>query len=197
VKPKRKQQILEVLASELETKPGSRITTASLAMAVGVSEAALYRHFASKAKMFESLIAFSEDSVFGLINRIVEEQPDSEVQCFQIATVVLKFAERNPGIARLLMGDVLLGEHERLRHRVAQFFSRLETHLNQALRQSAAASGSQKRRANAESAANLLVSVICGHIAEFVRTEFRVRPTRHWEEQWRMLARTALFRPLE
>lgn len=191
MKINRKQQILEVLVAELESKPGSRITTAGLARAVGVSEAALYRHFASKAKMFESLIAFSEDSVFGLINRIVAEQQDTEVQCCQIATVVLKFAERNPGIARLLMGDVLLGEHERLRRRVAQFFSRLETHFNEVLRNRAATSGSQKMRADVEPASNLMVAVICGRIAQFVRTEFKVAPTQHWEDQWRMLARAA------
>jgi len=188
VKANRKQQILEVLALELETKPGARITTAKLARAVGVSEAALYRHFASKAQMFEALIDFAEDSVFGLLNRIVEEQQDTEVRCHQIGTVVVKFAERNPGIARILMGEVLLGENERLRHRSAQFFARLETEFNQLLRHSTAARGSQKVRGDTAAMANLLVAVISGRIAQFVRSEFKVPPSRYWEDQWGILA---------
>ena len=111
----RRQQILEVLARELESKPGSRITTAALAGAVGVSEAALYRHFASKAQMFEALIEFAEDAVFSLFNQVMDEQKDARVRCLHLSTVLLRFAERNPGIARLLTGDVLTGEHERLR----------------------------------------------------------------------------------
>ena len=191
MKPNRKQQILEVLAVELETKPGSRITTAGLARAVGVSEAALYRHFASKAQMFEALIEFSEDAVFGLTGRIVAEQRDIEAQCFQIATVVLEFAERNPGIARILMGEVLLGENDRLRRRVAQIFARLETQLNQLLRQWASTSTSQKMRSDVAPLANLLVAVVCGRIAQFVRTDFKVSPSQHWDDEWRILARAA------
>ena len=188
----RRQHILEVLANELETKPGSRITTAALAAAVGVSEAALYRHFASKAKMFEALIEFAETSVFGLINRILEEQSDIEIRCYQITTVVLKFAERNPGIARILLGDVLLGEHPRLRQRARQIFARLETQLNQLLREWAAREGEQKQRANTSLSANLLVAVVVGHIAQFVHTEFTVTPSDHWDDQWRMLT-AAMF----
>jgi len=197
VKRNRKQQILEVLAVELESKPGSRITTAGLAKAVGVSEAALYRHFPSKAKMFEALLEFSEDSVFGLVNRIIDEQDDVEVRCFQIGTVVLKFAERNPGIARLLMGDVLLGENERLRHRVAQFFARLETQINELLRHWVATSQSQKARSDVAPIANLFMAVISGRIAQFVRTEFRVAPSQHWDEQWRILSRAAFVRHVD
>jgi len=190
VKTNRKQQILEVLSTELETKPGSRITTASLAKAVGVSEAALYRHFASKAQMLEALIAFSEDSVFGLITRILEEQGDIEVRCFQIATVVLGFTERNPGIARILVGEVLLGENVRLRQRVAQFFARLETQFSEILRHWAATTGSQKIRAEVAPNANLLVAVISGRMAQYVRTEFKVIPSLHWDEQWNSLAQS-------
>jgi TetR/AcrR family transcriptional regulator len=195
VKANRKQQILEVLATELETKPGSRITTASLAKAVGVSEAALYRHFASKAQMFEALIAFSEDSVFGLITRILEEQGDIEVRCFQIATAVLRFTERNPGIARILVGEVLLGENVRLRQRVAQFFARLETQFSETLRHWAATTGSQKVRAEVASNANLLVAVISGRMAQYVRTEFKVIPSLHWDEQWNSLAQSVFATP--
>ncbi len=194
MKANRKQQILEVLAAELESKPGSRITTAGLAQAVGVSEAALYRHFASKAKMFEALIEFSEESVFGLIGRILKEQQDVEVRCYQIGTVVLKFAERNPGIARLLMGDVLLGENERLRQRVGQFFARLETQFRDLLRHWAANSTSQKLRSDVVPVANLLMAVICGRIAQFVRTDFKLAPSQHWEDQWRILSHAAFAR---
>ncbi|RKZ66619.1 MAG: nucleoid occlusion factor SlmA, partial [Gammaproteobacteria bacterium] len=131
----RKQQILEVLALQLEENPGTRITTASLARAVGVSEAALYRHFASKAKMFEALIDFSEESVFGLINSILEQEKDAIVRCEKIVQVLLGFSERNPGITRVLVGDALVGENERLRGRVLQFFERLETQFKQILRE--------------------------------------------------------------
>ena len=130
-KPNRKQQILEVLASELETNPGTRITTAGLAKAVGVSEAALYRHFASKAKMFEALIDFAEDSVFGLINKIVSNETDATIRCEKIIQLMLGFSEKNPGITRILIGDALLGENERLHARVMQFFERLETQFRQ------------------------------------------------------------------
>jgi len=131
----RRQQILEVLASELESNPGSRITTAALARAVGVSEAALYRHFASKAKMFEALIDFAEESVFGLVNKILEQQLDVTGKCEQIMQLLLGFSERNPGITRVLLGDALVGENERLRIRVAKFFERLETQIKQILRE--------------------------------------------------------------
>jgi len=132
-RPDRRQQILEVLARELETHPGSRITTAALARAVGVSEAALYRHFASKAKMFEALIDFAEDSVFTLINRILDQDKDAAIRCERIMQLLLGFAERNPGITRVLLGDALVGENERLRTRVGKFFERIETQLKQVL----------------------------------------------------------------
>jgi len=189
VKPSRKQQILEVLATELETKPGSRITTASLAAAVGVSEAALYRHFPSKAKMFDALIDFADESVSALANRIITETTEADLRCSRICSVVLRFAERNPGIARVLMGDILVGEHERLRTRVAQFFERLETQLRQVLRDALLAPGAQPDRALVNASANLLSSVVAGRIAQFVRTAYRQPPSAQWEEQWTMLAR--------
>lgn len=185
----RRQQILEVLAGELESHPGSRITTAKLAAAVGVSEAALYRHFPSKAKMFEALIAFAEESVFGLVNRILAEETDIDTQVYQIASMILRFAERNPGITRILVGDVLLGEHERLRRRVEQFFARLETQFNQLLRERAATLDSQRARAEVAVLANLLVAVIGGRLAQYVRTEFRKSPSEHFDDQWQMIMR--------
>ena len=130
----RRQQILEVLASELERKPGNKITTASLARAVGVSEAALYRHFPSKARMFEELISFAEHTVFSRINQINAENESLDWKCERICSLVVTFAIKNPGIARLLMGDVLIGEKERLRKRTAQFFNRLEVELKQTIR---------------------------------------------------------------
>ena len=123
--PKRRQQILEVLALELEAKPGTRVTTASLAHAVGVTEAALYRHFPSKAKMFEALITFAEESVFSLCNRIIAEQRDPVACCERILTSLLGFAERNPGISRVLIGDALAGESEALPKANAEFLRSL------------------------------------------------------------------------
>ena len=131
----RRQQILEVLASELETNPGLRITTAGLASAVGVSEAALYRHFASKAKMFEALIDFAEESIFGLINKIISNETDATLRCEKIIQLMLGFSEKNPGITRILIGDALLGENERLHARVMHFLDRLETQFRQILRE--------------------------------------------------------------
>ena len=187
----RRQQILEVLARELESNPGSRITTAKLAAAVGVSEAALYRHFPSKAKMFEALITFAEESVFGLVTRILAEESDTEVQVYQIASMLLRFAERNPGITRILVGDVLLGEHERLRRRVEQFFARLETQFNQLLRERAAMMDSQKARGEVAALANLLVALIGGRLAQYVRTEFRKSPSENFDDQWQIIMRPA------
>ncbi len=185
----RRQQILEVLARELETKPGARLTTAGLAAAVGVSESALYRHFPSKAKMFDALIEFAEDAVFGLITRILQEQIDPVQRCAQIGSVVLQFAEKNPGIARILMGDILLGENERLRARVLQFFERLETQVRQVLREATLTTGPQPDRSVILGAANLLCAVLIGRIGQYVRSGFRQLPTQYWPDQWGMLAR--------
>ena len=189
----RRQQILEVLARELESKPGARLTTAQLAAAVGVSEAALYRHFPSKARMFEALIEFAETTVFGLINRILEAQSDPAIRCAQMGTVLLQFAERNPGIARILIGDILLGEHERLRQRVMNFFERFETHLRQILRDASLTTPSPVNPATINAAANLAASLLMGRISQFVRSGFRVLPTPLWDDQWSMLER-AVFR---
>ena len=137
----RRQQILEVLASELEKNLGLPITTSSLAKAVGVSEAALYRHFASKAKMFEALISFTEESIFSLINKILDQEADVTVRCEKIIYLVLSFSERNPGITRIIIGDVLLGENERLHVRVTQFFERIESQIRQILREANLSNG--------------------------------------------------------
>lgn len=182
-KPNRRQQILEVLARELESNPGLRITTAGLASAVGVSEAALYRHFASKAKMFEALIDFAEETVFGLINKITSNETDVTVRCEKIIQLVLGFAEKNPGITRILIGDALLGENERLHARVMQFFERLETTLKQVLREANLSNG-PRPISNLEAAANQMLTYTEGKLSQFVRSSFIKKPTEHWHDQW-------------
>ena len=186
LKPSRRQQILEALARELETHPGARITTARLAEVVGVSEAALYRHFPSKAKMFEALIEFSEESVFGLANRILSEESRATKRCERILTMLLTFSERNPGISRVLLGEALVGEHERLRARVSQFFSRFETQLKQILREGEQV-GEFDLRVNVAAIANLLMAVVEGRMTQFSRSGFEHSPIDSWEQQWRVL----------
>jgi TetR/AcrR family transcriptional regulator len=187
-KPSRRQQILEALAHELEMNPGERITTAGLARAVGVSEAALYRHFPSKAKMFEGLIEFIEDSIFGLINRILKEEESAVKRVENILALMLGFAERNPGLTRLLSGDVLTGETERLRMRVSQFYERLETQLKQVLRE-----GEMNKELQldvpVQALANLLLAIVEGRITQFVRSGFKRSPLEHWNNQWPLLSR--------
>ena len=185
-KTPRRQQILEALAQELEKSPGERITTAGLARAVGVSEAALYRHFPSKAKMFEALIEFIEDSVFGLTNRILEEEQNCTSRCEKILMLVLGFAERNPGLSRLLVGDVLVGETERLRTRIGQFYERLETQLKQVLREGEM-NGELVATLPVAPTANLLLSVAEGRINQFVRSGYRRSPLEMWQDQWQLL----------
>ena len=180
----RRQSILETLARMLAERSGERITTAELAKAVGVSEAALYRHFPSKAKMLEALLDFIEESLFSRINRILTEEPDAEARIRNILFLILGFADKNPGMARLLTGDVLTGETERLRKRVVQIFDRIETQLKQILREAAL---NQAQRAAIPETAGLLLAFIEGRIARFVRSEYRDSPVKGWEKQWEML----------
>ena len=184
----RRQQILEALARELESHPGSRITTAQLARVVGVSEAALYRHFPSKAKMFEALIEFAEESVFGLINRILAEEATALSRCEKILALLLGFAERNPGITRVLLGDALVGEGERLHSRVAQFFNRFETQMKQVLRE-----GEQRSEfgpgTSIVATANLLMAAVEGRLVQYARSGFERKPTEGWDKQWGLLSR--------
>ena len=193
-RPNRKQQILEILAQELETHPGSRITTAALAEAVGVSEAALYRHFASKAKMFEALIDFAEDSVFTLANRIMEQESDVTQRCEKLLQLVLGFSERNPGITRVLLGDALVGENERLRVRVGKFFDRLETQVKQILREANLSDG-PRPMTPIDAAANEILALIEGRMSQYVRTNFEKKPTEYGVEQWNVL-KAGLFKTL-
>ncbi|MDX1692163.1 MAG: nucleoid occlusion factor SlmA [Ketobacteraceae bacterium] len=185
-KPSRKEQILQSLAAMLEATPGGRITTAALAKEVGVSEAALYRHFPSKAKMFEGLIEFIEDSLFSRINLIVKEEPTALAQCRQILSLLLGFAERNPGITRILTGDAISGETDRLRQRVIQLFDRLETQLKQILREAELKEGKRTTLTAAETA-NLMLAAAEGRICQFVRSGFTRHPTENWQQQWHLL----------
>jgi TetR/AcrR family transcriptional regulator len=191
-KVSRKDQILQSLAHMLEAEPGGRVTTAGLAREVGVSEAALYRHFPSKAKMFEGLIGFIEDSIFSRVNRIAQEVADPRAQVEQILTLLLAFTERNPGITRLMTGDALTGENERLKVRIQQFFDRIESQLKQVLRDAEFKSG-LRTQASPAVTANLLLAVAEGRIAQFVRSGFRSAPGQNWPEQWAALS-GAIFR---
>ena len=177
----RRQQILEVLARELERHPGHKVTTASLAKAVGVSEAALYRHFPSKARMFEELISFAEHTVFSRINQINQESRDADWKCERICVLMMTFASKNPGITRLLMGDVLIGEKERLRRRTAQFFARVEVEIKQTIRLA------HPRGNKALVYAGLLTTYINGRMVAYVRSDFTIDPLEQWDEHWGQL----------
>ena len=188
----RRQQILEALAREIEQRPASRITTARLAGVVGVSEAALYRHFPGKAAMFEALIEFAEDAVFGLVNRILaEESADARRCCERIVILVLRFAEHNAGITRVLIGEALVGEDRALSERVTRFFERLETQLRMVIRDAGDASLTQRSQAGAS--ANLIVAFILGRMHQYSSSGLRRRPTEDLDRQWAMLA-GAVFR---
>jgi TetR/AcrR family transcriptional regulator len=190
-KPSRKDQILQSLATILEQSPGQRITTAGLAKHVGVSEAALYRHFPSKAKMFEALIEFIENTIFSRITQIMSEEMQADKRCEMILGLILTFSERNPGITRILTGDPLAGETERLRQRVTQLFDRIEAQLRQIIRE-IPLRGEQKTSTDPIVAANLLLSLVEGRIGQYVRSNFERKPTTEWDAQWQVI-REGLF----
>jgi TetR/AcrR family transcriptional regulator len=191
-RPSRREEILQALAKMLESQPGTRITTAKLAAEVGVSEAALYRHFPSKAKMFEGLIEFVEDAIFSRVSLILGEEPQALGQIAKVLQLLLTFTERNPGITRIFNGDALAGENERLRGRVVQFYDRLETQLKQILREAEIREG-LRTQITANSTANILIAAAEGRISQFVRSDFKRLPTENWEEQWQLLSDT-IFR---
>ena len=172
----RRAQILQTLASMLAQPGGERITTAALAASLQVSEAALYRHFASKAQMFEALIDFIEQSVFALINQI-QTQPveDGAGQAGQIITMLIRFAEKNPGMARVMVGDALLLEHVRLQQRMTLFFDKVEAALKQCLR---AETGAQNpAAASAQVRAAVLVAFARGRLQRYARSDFKRLPS--------------------
>ncbi len=175
----RRVQILQTLAQMLEQPAGERITTASLAARLSVSEAALYRHFASKAQMFEALIDFIEQSVFTLVGQVQERSAEPRLQAGRILQVVLQFAEKNPGMARVMAGDALVFEHERLQARMNFFFDKLEAAMRQALREAQAAGPGPGPDPVVE--ASLLQGFLLGRLQRFVRSGFKRSPTEHLE----------------
>jgi TetR/AcrR family transcriptional regulator len=185
----RKQLILEALAAELENNPGDRITIAALARASGITEAALYRHFASKAQMFDALIDFAEETVFSRINQIMDEEKDTNIRCTQIVYLLLGFAERNPGISSVLLGNALVGEEDRLLSRVEKFFSRLETQLKQVVRESRLRNDNSAPIA-VEDGVDLMLSFIEGRMHRFLRSQFSRSPLEGWDKQWSAIAST-------
>jgi TetR/AcrR family transcriptional regulator len=193
--PSRKEQILQSLARMLETSPDDRITTAALAREVGVSEAALYRHFPSKARMFEGLIKFIEDTLFTRFNRILNDESSAEKRCEQLLFLILTFADKNPGLTRIMAGDALAGETERLRIRVAQIYDRIESQLKQILREAQIREG-LKPGVSAVALANLLLAWCEGRMNEYVRSGFQRSPLENWETQWEYL-RTNLLVPVD
>ena len=191
-KTTRKDQILRSLARLLETSPGTRITTASLASHVGVSEAALYRHFPSKTKMFDDLITFIEETLFSRISRVLKEEQSASARCYKILTLILTFCEKNPGLTRLLTGDVLAGETESLRNRVSRFYDRIESQLKQVLRE-AQIRENLRPTASPAAVANLLLASIEGRLSQFVRSEFKKSPLENWGTQWDFLSKNLLL----
>jgi len=186
----RRAQILQVLASMLEQPGAERITTAALAAKLGVSEAALYRHFASKAQMFEALIDFIEGSVFSMVNQIADSPHPLPPpgQAGRIASVILQFAEKNPGMTRVMVGDALVLEHERLQARMNQFFDRVESSLRQVLRTAAEAQGSMTPTVQAQVQASVWVSFILGRLHRYTRTGFKRLPTEQLEAALKAVA---------
>ncbi|MEK6664192.1 MAG: nucleoid occlusion factor SlmA [Pseudomonadota bacterium] len=171
----RKNQILQTLAEMLEKPQQEKITTAALAARLDVSEAALYRHFASKAQMFEGLIEFIEQTLFGLINKITAEETDGRKQLDGIISMLLGFAQKNPGMTRVLIGDALVNENERLQARINQLHDRIEATLRQALR-IAATQHEAPAELDANAAANLLLAFVVGRWHQFAKSGFKRSP---------------------
>ena len=177
----RRVQILQALAAMLEQPGAERVTTAALAARLEVSEAALYRHFASKAQMFEGLIDFIEQSVFSLVNQITERDAPGREQAARVISMVVQFAEKNPGMTRVMVGDALVYENERLQSRMNQFFDKIESTLRQALRGVAADEGSATPTVDAQVRASALTAFVVGRLQRFARSGFRRAPSEHLE----------------
>src|SRR5438270_12316237 len=184
----RRLQILKVLAQMLQDPKGEKITTAALAKKLDGSEAALYRPFASKAQMFEGLIEFIEQSVFSLVNQIVEREPDPRVQVQKVLAVLLQFGEKNPGMTRVMVGDALVFENDRLTARMNQFFERIESQLRQSLRQHAESKGSTTPTVDAGAQASALTAFAIGRLQRFARSGFKKSPTEHLDVALRLFA---------
>ncbi|WP_420788363.1 nucleoid occlusion factor SlmA [Vibrio alginolyticus] len=187
-KSNRREEILQALAEMLESTDGaSRITTAKLAKQVGVSEAALYRHFPSKARMFEGLIEFIEEALMTRINRILDDEKDTLERIRMVLHLILAFSERNPGLTRILSGHALMFENERLRERINQLFERIETQLRQILRERKIREGKSFPVEERILAAQILGQVE-GSLNRFVRSDFKYQPTANFDEYWALLS---------
>lgn len=179
----RRLQILQTLAAMLEDPKNEKVTTAALAAKLNVSEAALYRHFASKAQMFEGLIEFIEETLFGLINKITSEEKSGVKQLEAIVTLLLGFAQKNRGMTRVLIGDALVHENERLQARINQLHDRVEATLKQAMR-FAATQNELPATPDPAVRANLIMSYVTGRWHQFAKSGFKRDPLQHWNEQW-------------
>jgi len=177
----RRVQILQALATMLEQPGAERITTAALAARLDVSEAALYRHFASKAQMFEGLIEFIEQSVFSLVNQIAEREASGAAQAAKTVVMLLQFAEKNPGMTRVMVGDALVFENERLQQRMNLFFDKIESTLKQGLRGDTGAEASATPSLDAQVRASMLTAFVVGRLQRFARSGFKRLPSEHLE----------------
>jgi TetR/AcrR family transcriptional regulator len=182
----RKLQILQTLAEMLEKPSAEKITTAALAAKLDVSEAALYRHFASKAQMFEGLIAFTEETIFGLVTKISGEHTSGLAQTEAVLSMLLGFAKKNQGLTRVLIGDALVNENERLQLRINQLHDRLEATLKQALR-FAITQKEIPEDVDAAAHANLLLSYVVGRWHQYAKSGFKRDPMEFWAAQWKQL----------
>ena len=183
----RRIQILQALAAMLELPGAERVTTAALAARLQVSEAALYRHFASKAQMFEGLIEFIETSVFSLLNQITDGPHPPLDKARRMITVLLQFAERNPGMARVMVGDALVFENDRLHQRMNLFFDKVEASLRQVLRDAAASQSSATPTVDAQVQASLWVSFVVGRLQRFARSGYKRSPLEHLDASLALL----------
>lgn len=183
----RRVQILQALATMLEQPGAERVTTAALAARLEVSEAALYRHFASKAQMFEGLIEFIEQSVFGLANQLVEREPDPVLRSRKLVSLLLQFGEKNPGMARVMVGDALVFENERLQQRMNLFFDKIESALRQNLREIAVLSAASTPTVDAQADASVITAFCMGRLQRFARSGFKRSPSENLEHGLRLL----------
>jgi len=188
IKGERRLEILKALAQMLEQPKWGKITTAALAGKLDVSEAALYRHFASKAQMYEGLIEFIETSVFTVANKIAQDETDGGKQASKLVEMLLAFAEKNPGMVRVMTGDALVGEHERLQARMNQFYDRFEATLRQALRSPGTDGGQKQSDADVSAHAAFLTRYMIGCLHQFAKSGFTRKPTESYAAQWRYLA---------
>ncbi len=183
----RRVQILQALATMLEQPGAERITTAALAARLEVSEAALYRHFASKAQMFEGLIEFIEQSVFGLVNQLGEREPDAAARSRKLVTLLLQFGEKNPGMTRVMVGDALVFENERLQQRMNLFFDKIESALRQNLREAAVLSAATTPTVDAQADASVIAAFCVGRLQRFARSGFKRSPSENLEHSLALL----------